>query len=66
MRPRCSEIQPISGAPTGVPPMKHMKYSAMTRPRICGSTPSWTKLLLATLNTRAAAPVGTSSTANDA
>ena len=37
----------------------------MTRPRICGSTPSCTKLLFATLNTRAAAPVGTSITANE-
>ena len=45
--------------------MKHMKYSAMTRPRICGSTPSCTKLLLATLKTSAAAPVGTSSTAKE-
>ena len=45
--------------------MKQVKYSAMTRPRSCGSTPSCTKLLLATLNTRPAAPVGTSSAAND-
>ena len=36
------EIHPTSGAPSGVPPMKHMKYSAMTRPRICGSAPSCT------------------------
>ena len=43
-----------------------MKYSAMTRPRSCGSAPSCTKELLATLNTRADAPVGTSSTANEA
>ena len=42
-----------------------MKYSAITRPRICGSAPSWTKLLFATLKMSAAAPVGTSRTAKE-
>ncbi len=61
--PKRSPTHPTSGAPSGVPPRKHMKYSAMTRPRICGSTPSWTKLLFATLKASAAAPVGTSNAA---
>ena len=35
--PKCSAIQPSSGAPIGVPPMKIAMYSAITRPRISGA-----------------------------
>jgi len=38
--PAVSAIQPTSGAPTGVEPRKTTEYSAITRPRIAGSTAS--------------------------
>ena len=34
-------IQPTIGAPIGVEPRKTIAYSAMTRPRIAGSTATW-------------------------
>ena len=37
----------MTGAPMGVPPMKHIRYSAMTRPRMDGSTPSCTEAFAA-------------------
>ncbi len=51
------------GAPNGVPPMKQIRYSAITRPRMVGSTPSCTDAFAAVVNVSIARPVGTSSTA---
>ena len=48
--PACSAIQPRSGAPMGVPPMKTARYKAMTRPRIAGSAAIWTNELAAVIN----------------
>jgi len=39
--PNASPIQPMSGAPNGVPPMNTMRYRAATRPRISGAEVSW-------------------------
>ena len=38
---------PATGAPIGVPPIRTIMYSAITRPRSRGSTPSWTAALAA-------------------
>ena len=43
--PSALPIQPMIGAPIGVPPMKIAMYSAITRPRICGATDSCTVAL---------------------
>ena len=55
--------QPTMGAPSGVPPMKQIRYSAMTRPRIVGATPSCTEVFAAVVSVSIANPAGTSSTA---
>ena len=64
--PNTPAVQPTIGAPSGVPPMKHMRYSAMTRPRIVGSTPSCTDAFAAVVNVSIAHPAGTSMRAVDA
>ena len=47
----------MTGAPTGVPPMKHIRYSAITRPRMVGSTPSCTELFAAVVKVSKVSPL---------
>lgn len=55
---------PISGEPNAPPPIKNIMYIAMTRPRICGSTVSWTDALAEIMKYSEAIPVGMSAIAN--
>jgi hypothetical protein len=47
----------MTGAPTGVPPMKTSMYSPITRPRSRGSTASWTDAFAMAWNTRLTRPM---------
>src|SRR5665811_2219875 len=62
--PQAEPIHPMSGAPRGVPPMKTARYSAMTRPRMAGSTLSWTIAVAVVITVSAVSPTGMSRTAN--
>ncbi len=55
--PATSMIQPISGPPMGVDPMKATAHNAMTRPRIAGLASSWSVELPVDMNVMAANPV---------
>ena len=63
--PKVSPIQPMIGAPTGVPPMKTARYRAITRPRIAGVVLSWMVALAAVISVREDSPTGINEMAND-
>jgi len=58
--PATSASQPTAGAPIGVEPRKTTEYSAITRPRIAGSTASWSEELTPAAKVTLAAPSGSS------
>ncbi len=60
--PQASPIQPTSGEPSGVPPMKIAMYSAITRPRICGSVLNCTEVLAEVMAVSEVKPAAASST----
>lgn len=60
--PKWLVTAPMTGAPTGVPPMKTSMYRPMTRPRSSGSTESCTDALAIAWQTRLTKPMPTSST----
>src|SRR5674476_347738 len=62
--PQAEPIHPISGEARGVPPMKTAMYSAMTRPRMAGSTLSWIMEFAVVRTVSAESPTGISRTAN--
>lgn len=53
----------MNGEPSGVPPMKIMRYSAATRPRMTGSVVSWMVALAAVIIVSAQRPSSGSTSA---
>lgn len=60
------DSQPAIGPPIGVEPRKTVEYSAITRPRICGSAASCNEALAPAAKATLAAPSGTSTSASTA